>query len=71
MSQGKKERRKLKRQKKRKWSSKGGYVAPIIIPSTPNGILLKMLKKVAESEPGLRFNFVEKGGTVVTRYPLK
>ena len=54
------ERRKLKRQKKRKWSSKGGYVAPSIIPSTPSSILLKMLKKVAQTESELRFNFVTK-----------
>ena len=61
------ERRKLKKQKKRKWSSKGGYVAPIIIPSTPGGILLKMLKKIAASEPGLRFNIIERGGVTVEK----
>ena len=65
------ERRKLKKQKKRNWSSKGGYVAPIIIPSTPGGKLLKMLKKVAESEPELRFNFVEKGGITIEKMLTK
>ena len=30
------ERREEKTKKKRNWSSKGGYIAPIIIPATPN-----------------------------------
>ena len=58
------ERRKEKQIKKKNWSTKGGYVAPIIVPSTPGGILAKMLREVADSEatPGLRFKVVEKGG---------
>ena len=36
--------------KKRNWSTKGGYTAPINVPATPNGELARMLKTVAESE---------------------
>ena len=58
------ERRKEKHQKKRNWSQKGGHVAPIIVPSTPGGILAQMMREVADSEatPGLHFKVVEKGG---------
>ena len=37
----KKERRKEKQKKKRDWGTKGGFIAPIIIPATPNGELAK------------------------------
>ena len=58
------ERRKEKQQKRKGWSQKGGYTAPIIIPATPDGILAKKLREVAESEatPGLRLKIVERGG---------
>ena len=58
------ERRKDKHLKRRNWSQKGGHVAPIIIPSTPGGILAKMMREVADAEsaPGLHFKVVEKGG---------
>ena len=58
------ERRKEKLHKKRNWSTKGGFVAPIIVPATPNGELAKMLKTAAESEPasGIKFKIIEKGG---------
>ena len=60
-------RRKKKQKKKNNWSTRGGYLAPIIIPSTPNSELLKMLREVAanESEQGLRFRIQEKGGTTI------
>ena len=61
------QRRKEKRRKKRNWSSKGGYVAPIIIQSTPDARLLKMIKQVAETEPELKFNIIEKGGITVEK----
>ena len=61
------QRRKEKRRKKRNWSSKGGYVAPIIIQSTPDARLLKMMKQVAETEPELKFNIIEKGGITVEK----
>ena len=61
------ERRKEKKQKKKYWSSKGKYSAPIIIPSTPGGVLHKMLKEVAESEPDIKFKIVEKGGIALEK----
>ena len=39
------ERRKEKHQKKRNWSQKGGHVAPIKVPSTPGGLLAKMMRE--------------------------
>ena len=64
-----KERRKKKTRKERCWATRGGYIAPIIIPSTPNSELLKMLREVAgaEAEPGLKFKIVERGGVTVKR----
>ena len=63
------ERKKQKKLKKRNWSKKGDYVAPIIIPATPNSELAKMLKEVAETETDkkLRFKIVEKGGKTIER----
>jgi hypothetical protein len=61
------ERRKQKQNKKRGWGTKGGYIAPIIIPSTPDSELLGMMRKVAEEEaqPGLKFKIVERGGVMI------
>ena len=61
------ERRIEKRKKRYNWSTRGGFIAPIIVPSTPNGELLQMLKEVAEQEavPGLKFKVLEKGGLTV------
>ena len=63
------ERKKQKKIKKRNWSKKGDYVAPIIIPATPNSELAKMLREVAETETDkrLRFKIVEKGGKTIER----
>ena len=63
------ERKKQKKIKKRNWSKKGDYVAPIIIPATPNSELAKMLREVAETEKDkrLRFKIVEKGGKTIER----
>ena len=43
---------------------KGGYIAPIIVPATPNGELMTMLREVAEREAvdGMKFKVLEKGG---------
>ena len=51
----KEERLKDKRRKKHTWATKGGCIAPIIIPPTPNSELLNMLRDVAKAEalPGL------------------
>ena len=61
------ERRRHKQNKKHSWGTKGGCLAPIIIPSTPSTELLLMLRKVIEDEaqPGLKFKIVERGGTMV------
>ena len=67
------ERRIQKRKKKRSWSCTGGHTAPIIIPATPNGELLHLLRDVAEKEavPGVRFKIVEKGGVTVQHIAQK
>ena len=61
------ERRHQKQNKRHSWGTKGGCIAPIIIPSTPDSELLHMLREVAEKEaqPGLKFKIVERGGTMV------
>ena len=61
------ERRKEKIKKKREWGTKGGFIAPIIVPTTPDGELAKMLRSVAESEKefGIKFKIVEKGGMTI------
>ena len=63
------ERRKEKKKKRNNWGTKGGHIAPIIIPSTPGGELAKRLRMVAEKEgvPGLRFKVVERGGVTISR----
>ena len=63
------ERMKAKRVKKKNWNKKGGYGAPIIIPSTPNSELAKMLREIADQEKDkkLRFKIVEKGGMTIGR----
>ena len=63
------ERRKAKKMKKNQWSKKGGYAAPVIVPSTPGGQLAKMLKEVAneEKDMGIKLKIVEKGGITLER----
>ena len=63
------QRRKEKTKKKQNWGTKGGFIAPIIIPATQNGELAKMLRTVAESEKesGIKFKIVEKGGMTVEK----
>ena len=62
------ERRKEKLRKKRNWnksSQKGPCGPPIIIPSTPNSELARMLRGIADQEPNpkKRFRIIEKGGS--------
>jgi hypothetical protein len=61
------ERRIDKKNKKYTWSTKGGYIAPILVPATPNSELVHLLQKVAEEEaiPGLKFKVLETGGVTV------
>ena len=63
-----KEQRKIdKRKKKHSWSTKGGYTAAIMVPSTPGSELANMLRGVAEQEAqeGIQFRIVESGGRTV------
>ena len=57
-------RRIEKEKKQHDWSTRGGYVAPIFVPPTPNNELAKSLKIIAEneSEAGVKFKIIETGG---------
>ena len=63
------ERRISTKRKRRGWSEKGGYIAPIFVPPTPGGKLFKVMKEVAEREAvgRLKLKIVESGGTSVKR----
>ena len=65
----KEERRKEKKKKRHSWGTRGGYVAPIIVPATPNGELAVAMRKVCEAEsiPGLKFKVSERGGKTLER----
>ena len=60
-------RRLDKKRKRHAWSTRGGYIAPIFVPATPNSELVNLLKEVAEEEAvrGLRFKVMERGGRMV------
>ena len=60
-------RRKEKDKKKHDWSTRGGHIAPIFVPPTPNGELARALKNIADSEAeaGVHFKVVETGGSTV------
>ena len=62
-----------KQKKKHNWSNKGGYIAPIFVPPTPNGELATQLRNIAESEAeaGVQFRIVETGGIPVKRMVQK
>ena len=57
-------RRKEKEEKRYRWSTKGGHIAPIFVPPTPNGELANSLKLIAdiEAEAGIHFKIIETGG---------
>ena len=63
----KSERTSKKQQKKKTWSSKGGCIAPIFVPATPQGELVTQLREIAEkeTETQMKFRFVEYGGRTV------
>ena len=65
----KEERKKKKRENRHDWSTKGGYIAPIFIPSTPGGELARKMRKVIEDEKKSNINFkiVEMGGKTLKR----
>ena len=60
----KEERKKEKERKKKEWGTKRGHIAPIFVPTTPDGELVKTLQQVADkhAEEGIHFNIVEVGG---------
>jgi hypothetical protein len=57
-------RRKEKQKKKHDWSTRGGHIAPIFVPPTPNSELAQSLKAIADSEAeaGVHFKVIETGG---------
>ena len=66
----KREERKIaKASKKVNWATQGGYIAPVFIPTTPGGVLLKMMRETAEAEAkeGIRFRIMEVGGKTLKR----
>ena len=65
----KSERRLEKRMKKKTWGTRGGFIAPIIVPATPNGELAARMRVVCEAEavPGLKFKITERGGRTLER----
>jgi hypothetical protein len=67
------ERQKEKQKKKHNWSNKGGHIAPIFVPPTPNGELAAQLRSIAEreAEAGVQFRIVETGGISVKRMVQK
>ena len=62
-------RRAEKRRRKQSWSTKGGHIAPIMVPSTPRGELADMLRRVVQAEAtynkDMNFKIVESGGRTV------
>lgn len=65
----KEERKKKKREKKHEWATKGGYLAPIFVPSSPGGELAKRMRQVMKDEKkgNINFNIVEMGGRTLKR----
>ena len=65
----KKERKEAKENKKKNWATKDGHIAPIFVPTTPGGTLLKMMRKVADEEAkqGIKFKIMEVGGRTMKR----
>ena len=64
-----KERREDKLKKRLNWASKDGHIAPIFVPTTPGGTLMKMMRKAAEEEEkdGIKFKIMEVGGRTMKR----
>ena len=59
------QRRKEKKDKKKNWGNQGGYLAPIIIPSTPNGELASRLRKICEKQKVVKLKIIERGGVTL------
>ena len=63
----KKERKEAKKCKKLNWATGEGHIAPIFVPTTPGGELVKRMRKVADNEAreGIKFRIMEVGGRTV------
>ena len=61
------QRRQDRDKKKSNWSTRGGHVAPIFVPPTPEGQLAKAIRDIVdrEAEDGVRFKIVESGGASI------
>ena len=46
------------------WATERGHIAPIFVPATPGGELLKRMGHIADKEAkgGIHFNIIEVGG---------
>ena len=55
------------KRKRLNWSTRGGEVAPIFVPPTPNSELALELKRIAENEAecGVKFKIIETGERTV------
>ena len=65
----KEERKKAKNMERLNWANTAGHIAPIFVPATPGGMLMKMMRKVAEEEAkeGIKFKIMEVGGRTMKR----
>lgn len=63
------ERRKEKQNKKLNWATGGGHIAPIFVPTTPGGVLMRMMRRVADEEAkgDIKFKILEVGGRSMKR----
>ena len=61
------DRKKAKKGRKHSWSTNRGYTVPVMVSSTPNGELARILREVVENEQqeGIKFKIVETGGITV------
>jgi hypothetical protein len=62
-------RKKEKERNKYYWSTKGGHIAPIFVPPTPNSELASLLREIAdrEAENGVSFKIIETAGLSMKR----
>ena len=63
------ERRQEKREKKLNWATGDGHIAPFFIPTTPGGVLMSMMRQVADEEAkeGIKFKILKVGGRTLKR----
>ena len=63
------ERKGAKAKKKINWAKGEGHIAPIFVPTTPGGVLLKMMRTVADEEAkeGIHFKIMEVGGKTIKK----